>query len=347
MAYELTAEQMKIADNTYRYHRGDSRQSRHAACAAVLESATEPGAPLSEAEWERLCELLAWEAIGPEHTIFFRRNINSILAKRCVLKDAVQREPALWHLWVADIKRGICGAENGNTTSEIASATCSACLRWAAKNERDQREEMIKRLRGATVVAGFADWNNWDQAIDQFVKAVQAQGHLSKLASDRYERLLELERQLADRQLAPAQAQGDEETARAMIDAYVGPGRTYTPADEKRMLAVLQVVREGYWSAEAIEELIAQTLEPIKNPTMRDSICFFLDTFRARLSAPAAKTPEERAIFFQAGTGLWCVVVDKNRDHPLSAYDMKEKVARMYHRAVIAELAQLRKDGAR
>lgn len=68
----------------------------------------------------------------------------------------------------------------------------------ALKNDAGLFREVVKRLHGTFIVAGLGEWTEWQAAIDLFLKAAQAQGHLAKLASDRYEQILSLQGELAD-----------------------------------------------------------------------------------------------------------------------------------------------------
>jgi hypothetical protein len=60
--------------------------------------------------------------------------------------------------------------------------------------------EVVKRLEGAYVVAGLElpIPGDWQVIIDRFILAAQAQKHLAKLASERYERILQLEKELVE-----------------------------------------------------------------------------------------------------------------------------------------------------
>jgi hypothetical protein len=58
--------------------------------------------------------------------------------------------------------------------------------------------EIVKRLHGAYVAAGFLDWTEWQAAIDLFLKAAQAQAQFARLASQQHDKILDLERQSDD-----------------------------------------------------------------------------------------------------------------------------------------------------
>jgi hypothetical protein len=70
----------------------------------------------------------------------------------------------------------------------------------AEKNDAGLFHEVVKRLRGAFIVAGLGEWTEWQAAIDLLLKAVQAQAHFAGLASERHDRILELERKVIDAQ---------------------------------------------------------------------------------------------------------------------------------------------------
>jgi hypothetical protein len=59
---------------------------------------------------------------------------------------------------------------------------------------------------------------------------------------------------------------------------------------------------------------------------------------RARLMPESKPDPAERAHKFYVSDQGWCVVVDRNRDHPLTAYRMESKVADAYYVQVCAQL---------
>jgi hypothetical protein len=70
----------------------------------------------------------------------------------------------------------------------------------AESNDAGLFHEVVKRLRGAFIVAGLGEWTEWQAAIDLLLKAVQAQAHFAGLASERHDRILELERKVIDAQ---------------------------------------------------------------------------------------------------------------------------------------------------
>ena len=73
-----------------------------------------------------------------------------------------------------------------------------------AKIERLKKQtpisEIVTRLEGAYIVAGLAlpVPPDWQVMIDRFLAAAQAQAHLARLASERYDHILELERQVIE-----------------------------------------------------------------------------------------------------------------------------------------------------
>jgi len=71
---------------------------------------------------------------------------------------------------------------------------------WPTTDDTDWKtlyKEVQKRMEGSTIVA-FGKAIDWSEALPKFVDAVVAQEHLATLASERYDRILELERQIAD-----------------------------------------------------------------------------------------------------------------------------------------------------
>lgn len=80
--------------------------------------------------------------------------------------------------------------------------------------------EVVKRLEGAYVVAGLElpIPEDWQLIIDRFILAAQAQKHLAGLASERYERILRLEKELAE-ECGPVQLIDYRERQRAKARA--------------------------------------------------------------------------------------------------------------------------------
>ena len=58
--------------------------------------------------------------------------------------------------------------------------------------------ELMKRWRGSCVIMGIEWSEDWSLTLQRMVQRVNANDHLGKLASERYDRILELERQIAD-----------------------------------------------------------------------------------------------------------------------------------------------------
>ena len=79
---------------------------------------------------------------------------------------------------------------------------CSWCASLReVKGSGELYHEIVKRLRGAFIVAGLGEWTEWQAAIDALVKAAQAQSHFARLASERHDKILELERRLIDERI--------------------------------------------------------------------------------------------------------------------------------------------------
>lgn len=342
MAYELTAEQKKIADWTFEHQQGNSYESMRAACAAVLESATEPGAVLSDAEWKALCRDILdrrglkweWGKIDDCVKEEIRGAWSAILAKRRVLKDAPASQsapapkPSTWPV-----------TPDGESAKRMYDASEPENM-WTGPDRYLNWLKLMVDPDGGFYFDGPAkEAVRW--AIDKIARkdegrkkcydpTVQCKAHgefVCKRCRDNTEP-----------PPAPAQTQGDEETVRAMIDAYAGPGRTYTPADEKRMLAALQVAREGYWSAEAVEEIVRSTTF-LTSHGINDIIASL-----QRPSAPAAKTPEERVTVRALSSGAYFEVVLDGKVEFTFSETYQSKDAERYRLGLIAELAQLRKE---
>jgi hypothetical protein len=119
------------------------------------------------------------------------------------------------------------------------------------KNSDGLYREIVKRIEGAFIISGLGDFTEWQAAIDSWVTASQAQGHLAVLASERYDKILELEQELlqAEHEKLEAERQRDEakcalekrhETMDSLTNALISQGA----ASRKRMKE-LMTERDG------------------------------------------------------------------------------------------------------
>jgi hypothetical protein len=90
----------------------------------------------------------------------------------------------------------------GRLRDAVAAALAIAREGWICRGEMTEYkplyEELIKRLEGAHIVASLPGIFEWSHTIEELIKATNAQKHLAQLATDRYEKILELERKLAE-----------------------------------------------------------------------------------------------------------------------------------------------------
>lgn len=119
--------------------------------------------------------------------------------------------------------------------------------------DREMREvgaEIRKRLEGAYIICGLGTVvpPDWQVAIDAFVKSAQAQGHLARLASEGYDKLLEMEREQLALQTALSAA---EERVRVMTKA----------------MRVLRATTDVQWVHDCIDAAITPAPEQPAQPS--------------------------------------------------------------------------------
>jgi len=87
------------------------------------------------------------------------------------------------------------------------------------RDEAGLYHEIVKRLKGAFIVAHLGEWTEWQAAIDLFLKSAQAQAHFAQLASERYDKLLEKDRQMLEvsGELARLKAPPDVEAWKTLV----------------------------------------------------------------------------------------------------------------------------------
>lgn len=166
------------------------------------------------------------------------------------------------------------GSDKYRLEMETLAAALAAPSELAAdtSNWEGLYREVLKRLVGAYIVAGLPlpFPSDWQLAIDRFRDAAQAQGHLAQLASERYDRILELERAIAD--LPPAAAPyeyKDVDAQGELINKMCRAFQGCVPADDSAVYrgmtaaaAVCREARDREWAAWGIIEVA------VRNPSV-------------------------------------------------------------------------------
>ena len=151
-----------------------------------------------------------------------------------------------------------------------------------------------------------------------------------------------IERMLADRPEAPAQTSCDNSSGQKVIAV---PSCVPAPVCSKcgNTLGCVSCYNEAHAPAERMF-----TVEQMREVGRKFQWEHTVEKIIAALDPPKPKMPEKSVEVFSMGVNIegcervWVVLVDKNPNHPLSCYGLREDVAKAYGSTLRAELAKER-----
>ncbi|MDE2105469.1 MAG: hypothetical protein KGL39_50040 [Patescibacteria group bacterium] len=242
-------------------------------------------------------------------------------AMRAALR-AIEPEPASNEMEVVErmLKAFYSGFSDESALSSINREGMSRALKaardaGAVPYTDDTGHEIHKRLKGLFITLGLGDYpGDWWAAVNKMADAIRAQAHLSQLCSERYNRIVELERQLAE---------PHDPVALPEKPIVLMPDGERIELDDPRVLGPL-APGEAHLAVKDV--LGGQGATPIIN-----------NFTASRLAAlqPNPKTPEERVTIEEVG-GMYTVC-----DGKLSMYNFRKREdAEFYRRGFIQTLKE-------